>query len=50
MILTKKKQKRFLEGAGFKYIDDTGIRKKIVSQKSSFSLLKILNIKTKIAM
>ena len=41
----KEKAEEILEEAGFKYIDDTGIRKKLVSQKSSFSFTKNLEYK-----
>jgi ABC-type transport system substrate-binding protein len=38
----KKKAEEILEEAGFKYIDESGIRKKIISQKSTFSFTKTL--------
>jgi len=38
----KEKAEEILENAGFKYIDDTGIRKKVISQKSTFSFTKNL--------
>jgi len=38
----KEKAEEILENAGFKYVDDTGIRKKIISQKSTFCFTKNL--------
>jgi len=38
----KEKAEEILENAGFKYIDDTGIRKKVISQKPTFSFTKDL--------
>jgi len=41
----KEKAEEILENEGFKYIDDTGIRKKSISQKSTFSFNKNLAYK-----
>ena len=38
----KEKAEEILENAGFIYVDDTGIRKKVISQKSTFSFTKNL--------
>lgn len=43
----KEKAEQILEQAGFKYIDESGIRKKIISEKPTFSFTKTLQYGSK---